>query len=61
MGYLASRARPIDPMQAMGHAVALESPDAAFCFGGAQLIHRLPQRGYFAGSDPRKDRCAAGF
>lgn len=51
----------IERLQTMGHAVALESPDNAFGFGGAQLIHRLPERGYVAGSDPRKDGGAAGF
>jgi gamma-glutamyltranspeptidase/glutathione hydrolase len=45
----------------MGHDIALEAPDNAFGFGGAQLIHRLGPRGYAAGSDPRKDGCALGF
>ena len=45
----------------MGHDISLEAPDNAFGFGGAQLIHRLPERGYVAGSDPRKDGHAAGF
>jgi gamma-glutamyltranspeptidase/glutathione hydrolase len=44
-----------------GHQLDLEEPDAAFGFGGAQLIHRLPDGGYAAGSDPRKDGCAMGF
>ena len=45
----------------LGHQIALESPDAAFGFGGAQLIQKLPGGGYVGGSDPRKDGCAAGF
>ena len=48
-------------LQQMGHALALEAPDNAFGFGGAQLIHRLGSRGYVAGSDPRKDGAAMGF
>ena len=54
-------AATIDTLQAMGHAIELEAPDRAFGFGGAQLIHRLPERGYVAGSDPRKDGMAIGF
>ncbi|MCR9124766.1 MAG: gamma-glutamyltransferase family protein [Rhodobacteraceae bacterium] len=53
----ATRAR----LEALGHRLTLEPPDNAFGFGGAQLIHRLPQRGYLAGSDPRKDGAAMGF
>ncbi len=45
----------------MGHAISLETPDNAFGFGGAQLIHRLDRGSYAGGSDPRKDGCAAGF
>jgi gamma-glutamyltranspeptidase/glutathione hydrolase len=43
-----------------GHEIKLETPDSAFGFGGAQLIHRLPGGGYVAGSDPRKDGQAVG-
>jgi len=47
-------------LEALGHAITVEPPDAAFGFGGAQLIARLPG-GYIAGSDGRKDGCALGF
>jgi gamma-glutamyltranspeptidase/glutathione hydrolase len=49
-----------EALAAMGHQVSVEPPDAAFAFGGAQLIHRIPG-GYVAGSDPRKDGQAVGF
>lgn len=43
-----------------GHRIAV--PEAInFAFGGAQLIWRLPDGGYCAGSDSRKDGGAAGF
>jgi gamma-glutamyltranspeptidase/glutathione hydrolase len=45
----------------LGHAVSAEAPDAAFGFGGAQLVRRMEGGGYAAGSDPRKDGCAVGF
>lgn len=45
----------------MGHVVGLEEPDNAFGFGGAQLIARLENGAYAAGSDPRKDGQAVGF
>ncbi|WP_340118224.1 gamma-glutamyltransferase family protein [Pelagibius sp. 7325] len=45
----------------LGHVITLESPDTAFGFGGAQLVHRLPGGGYAAGSDPRKDGQAVGL
>ncbi|MGX0876589.1 gamma-glutamyltranspeptidase/glutathione hydrolase [Roseovarius sp. MBR-154] len=51
----------IERLRALGHAITLESPDNAFGFGGAQLVHRLPSGGYCAGSDPRKDGQAVGF
>jgi gamma-glutamyltranspeptidase/glutathione hydrolase len=48
-------------LEEMGHDISLEAPDNAFGFGGAQLIHCLPERGYIGGSDPRKDGAAVGF
>lgn len=45
---------------ARGHEVRRESPQAAFAFGGAQLILRGDD-GYVAGSDHRKDGTAVGF
>lgn len=45
----------------LGHSISLEAPDNAFGFGGAQLVCRLEQGGYAAGSDPRKDGMAAGY
>ncbi|HSK39558.1 MAG TPA: gamma-glutamyltransferase family protein [Arenibaculum sp.] len=43
-----------------GHAITREEPEAAFGFGGAQLICRI-DGGYVAGSDHRKDGAAIGF
>ncbi len=51
----------INRLRAMGHDISLEPPDNAFGFGGAQLIHKLPGKGYIAGSDHRKDGAAVGF
>ena len=42
-----------EALAARGHAISVEPPDAAFAFGGAQLIHRIPG-GYVAGSDPAR-------
>ena len=54
-------AETLSALRAMGHDITLESPDNAFGFGGAQLVHCLDDGGYVAGSDPRKDGQAAGF
>lgn len=51
----------LDGLRLLGHKIQIEAPDNAFGFGGAQLVHRLPDGGYAAGSDPRKDGQAAGF
>ena len=51
----------LDTLSALGHEITLETPDSAFGFGGAQLIHRLDSGVYAGGSDPRKDGCAAGY
>ena len=48
-------------LEDMGHRIDLEAPDNAFGFGGAQLIARLGNGAYAAGSDPRKDGQAVGF
>ena len=47
-------------LTALGHTLTVEEPEAAFGFGGAQIIHRL-DGGYVAGSDPRKDGQAVAF
>lgn len=44
----------------LGHVISVETPDSAYGFGGAQLIERLEDGGYVAGSDPRKDGQAVG-
>lgn len=51
----------LEALASLGHIVSLEAPDNAFGFGGAQLICRLEENGYAAGSDPRKDGFAVGF
>ncbi|KUL94070.1 gamma-glutamyltransferase [Bosea sp. WAO] len=50
----------VQKLGALGHRIALESPDSSFGFGGAQLVHRI-EGGYVGGSDFRKDGHAAGF
>jgi gamma-glutamyltranspeptidase / glutathione hydrolase len=47
-------------LEARGHVLAPRTPDIAFGFGGAQIIHRT-EAGYVGGSDPRKDGQSAGF
>lgn len=47
-------------LRRLGHEITMESPDQAFAFGGAQIIHRL-EHGYVGGSDHRKDGAAIGF
>jgi gamma-glutamyltranspeptidase/glutathione hydrolase len=43
-----------------GHLIQREPPQAAFAFGGAQIVARTAN-GYVAGSDHRKDGAAIGF
>ena len=52
-------AKVVETLRRMGHEVAFEAPDV-FGFGGAQIVRRIDD-GYIAGSDPRKDGCAAGY
>ena len=47
-------------LEALGHVIQREPPEAAFAFGGAQVILRT-DAGYVAGSDHRKDGMAVGF
>lgn len=48
-------------LQGLGHELTRSAPEQSFAFGGAQLIQRLGDGGYVAGSDPRKDGQAVGF
>ena len=48
-----------DELARRGHRVSMAAGPAPF--GGAQLVHRLPQGGWCAASDHRKEGCAAGF
>ena len=50
----------VQALEGRGHVITREEPEAAFGFGGAQLIHRI-EGGYIAGSDHRKDGAAVGF
>jgi len=57
-------ALPLETVQALearGHHISREPPETAFGFGGAQLILRMPDGHYCAGSDHRKDGQAVGF
>lgn len=54
---------PADVVQVLrdrGHNVTV-APADSLEFGSAQLIHRLPQGGYLAASDSRRDGQAVGF
>ena len=50
----------VQGLEAKGHLITTDRGEAAFSFGGAQLIQRT-SNGYLAGSDPRKDGMAVGF
>ncbi|WP_022728821.1 gamma-glutamyltransferase family protein [Fodinicurvata sediminis] len=54
-------AETLEGLKTMGHEISVEPPEAAFGFGGAQLIHRMDNGIYIAGSDHRKDGQAVGF
>ncbi|PYE85683.1 gamma-glutamyltransferase family protein [Pseudoroseicyclus aestuarii] len=49
-----------EALRALGHEITVETLDAMFGFGGAQLILKGAQ-GYIGGSDPRKDGQAVAF
>ena len=51
----------LEGLSNIGHCIKVETPDNFFGFGGAQLVQKLPNGGYSAGSDPRKDGQAIGF
>jgi gamma-glutamyltranspeptidase/glutathione hydrolase len=46
-------------LQARGHQVAVQHNLGQF--GKGQIIRRLADRAYVAGSEPRADGCAVGF
>lgn len=48
-------------LEALGHRVQVSAPDSVYGFGGAQLVRRLENGCYVAGSDHRKDGLAIGF
>jgi gamma-glutamyltranspeptidase/glutathione hydrolase len=52
--------RTVAALEALGHLVQREPPEAAWGFGGAQLVCRTGS-GYVGGSDHRKDGCVIGF
>jgi len=41
-----------------GHQIITEGSDDSFAFGGAQIVLKMDERGYIAGSDGRKDGMA---
>jgi gamma-glutamyltranspeptidase/glutathione hydrolase len=49
----------VDALRRRGHQVELAEADGAF--GRGQIIWRLPDGGYLAGSDKRSDGCAVGY
>jgi len=53
-------ARIVEGLKSRGHLVIEDQGEAAFSFGGAQIIQRTAH-GYLAGSDHRKDGLAVGF
>ncbi len=58
--------REVDPrvvaqLQERGHRVRVDEPSAPAFFGGAQMAWRLPDGGYVAASDGRREGLAIGF
>ncbi|HEX7000779.1 MAG TPA: gamma-glutamyltransferase family protein [Trueperaceae bacterium] len=51
----------VEELARRGHEVRVAEKRESLAFGGAQIIARLPDAGYVAGSDHRKDGQAAGF
>src|SRR5262249_22935956 len=56
----AMQAAAIEGLERRGHQISVEQVDAAFGFGGAQMIERI-SGGYIASSDHRKDGYPVGF
>ncbi len=50
--------RLIAALERKGHKITIERPDVSFAFGGAQIVMRMDEEGYVAGSDGRKDGMA---
>ena len=58
--HLEPGAQPLlEPLRARGHAVEIAA--AAGGYGKGQIIRRLENGSYVAGSEPRADGCAVGF
>jgi len=53
--------KTIKSLSEMGHHIKIEGYDNSFGFGGAQIIKKLENGSYIAGSDPRKDGQALGI
>ena len=51
----------IDGLQRYGHEVTVVPPTFNHGFGRGQIIRRLDNGAYVAGSEPRSDGCAAGW
>ena len=51
----------VDRLRELGHRVRVDDPAAPAFFGGAQMVWRLPDGGYVAASDGRREGLAVGF